>query len=312
MIPTRFGVLFFLLAGAACASPPAADDFGEHVASTHGSDASPGDAGPRAVADASSHEEAAPPSDAAPSAWYLALGDSIAFGQNPTIADEMELALFIGYPVAVAAAKGYGLANAGCSGEATSGFISATGADNGCREDKARGRLHTIYTSTQLEFATSFLKAHPETALVTLDIGANDLILVKKACDGGVLCEIAGLPKVSSAVGANARTIFKGIRDTGYSGPIVLVTTYIPDYNDSTAALAMSLVNNATTSEVQKADIHGRVADGYGAMKNAASASKGDACAAGLLIPLPEGGCDIHPTPAGRKVLEQAVLDALK
>jgi hypothetical protein len=125
------------------------------------------------------------------------------------------------------------------------------------------------------------------------------------------LCELVETPLVTDAVWGNVRTIFQGIRATGYAGPIVLLTTYIPDYTDTTAAIAMSLVNDFTSSEVQKPDIHGIVADGYGAMKTAASAKQGDACAAGLLIPLPEGGCDKHPTPAGRDVLKQAVLDAL-
>jgi hypothetical protein len=113
-------------------------------------------------------------------------------------------------------------------------------------------------------------------------------------------------------VGANARTIFKGIRDAGYRGPLVLLTTYVPDYNNTTERVAMEALNEVTTSEVQQPDIHGLIAHGYHAMHAATASSNGDACAAGLMIPLPQGGCDIHPTPAGRAVLEQAVLDALK
>jgi len=46
-------------------------------------------------------------------------------------------------------------------------------------------------------------------------------------------------------------------------------------------------------------------------MKAAAANDGGDACKAGLLIPLPEGGCDIHPSPKGRAVLVEAFRSAL-
>ena len=35
----------------------------------------------------------------------------------------------------------------------------------------------------------------------------------------------------------------------------------------------------------------------------------GEACAAGLLIKLPDGTCDIHPSPAGHLLLAQAIED---
>jgi hypothetical protein len=56
----------------------------------------------------------------------------------------------------------------------------------------------------------------------------------------------------------------------------------------------------------------GRVADGFGAFKSVA-ASKGttDSCAAGLLIRVPTGGCDIHPSPLGRDALAGALRAAL-
>jgi lysophospholipase L1-like esterase len=302
---------------AACASPfPPIEPGGgtENDTAAAGGASAPGavtsgDAGAAGTAAPSSQKSGASPNAGG---VYLALGDSIAFGQNPNIANDMDLPQFVGYPTKVASTLGLNLVNAGCSGEAASGFVSATGIDNHCRADKARGRLHTIYTTSQLDFATSFLKAHPETKLVTLDIGANDLIVAKRACNGSVLCVASSVPKVAPQVGANARTIFKAIRDTGYSGPLVLLTTYVPDYSNTTERIAMELVNEATTLEVQKPDIHGLIAHGYHAMHDATASANGDACAAGLIIPLPQGGCDIHPTPAGRALLEQAVLDALK
>jgi hypothetical protein len=53
------------------------------------------------------------------------------------------------------------------------------------------------------------------------------------------------------------------------------------------------------------------IADGFGAMQEAAAVSGGDLCAAGLLIALPTGGCDVHPTLAGQKVLARALGEVL-
>jgi len=47
----------------------------------------------------------------------------------------------------------------------------------------------------------------------------------------------------------------------------------------------------------------GIVADGQAAFKAAAQ----DPCAEGLLIMLPDGNCDVHPTPAGAQVLADAI-----
>ena len=55
----------------------------------------------------------------------------------------------------------------------------------------------------------------------------------------------------------------------------------------------------------------GTVADGFGAFAAASAAAGGNACAAGLLIPLPGGGCDIHPSLEGQRVLAEAIALAL-
>jgi hypothetical protein len=54
------------------------------------------------------------------------------------------------------------------------------------------------------------------------------------------------------------------------------------------------------------------LADGFGAFQRASASAGGDTCAAGLLIPLGNGTCDVHPTKRGRDLLSQAVLEALE
>src|ERR1700681_2137767 len=100
---------------------------------------------------------------------YLALGDSVVFGYITQAGFEYgNPHNFVGYPDYVSQALRFSTTNSSCPGEATAGFISATGADNGCRTFKAKAPLHVSYSGTQLHFATTFLAAHPNTRLVTI------------------------------------------------------------------------------------------------------------------------------------------------
>jgi hypothetical protein len=40
-------------------------------------------------------------------------------------------------------------------------------------------------------------------------------------------------------------------------------------------------------------------------------AAGGSSCAAGLLIALPSGGCDIHPSVKGRALLAEAIVSTI-
>jgi hypothetical protein len=58
----------------------------------------------------------------------------------------------------------------------------------------------------------------------------------------------------------------------------------------------------------------GIIADGFGAFAVASTAYGGDTCAAGLRIVVSSTPltCDIHPSPAGRDLLAQAIVNALR
>ena len=51
-----------------------------------------------------------------------------------------------------------------------------------------------------------------------------------------------------------------------------------------------------------------KLADGFGAFQRASLTNQGDPCKAGLLVKLPDGTCDVHPSPQGQKLLAGAVL----
>lgn len=102
-----------------------------------------------------------------PKAYYLALGDSLAFGYQPNwdwshgYADQW-------FPML--RAKGtVSYVNYGCPGETSATFVSG-----GCPYAYLR---HVRYSGSQLSAAVSFLKLHPgQVSPVSLDIGANDLL----------------------------------------------------------------------------------------------------------------------------------------
>src|SRR5882762_1311684 len=117
---------------------------------------------------------------------YLALGDSVPFGYSPLL-NPSNASNFVGYPEIVARQLNIEDVNATCPGEATGGFISLTGTDNVCRGYRfgLHEPLHVSYTGSQLSFATSYLRTHKRTRLVTLTLGANDFFRFQKDCAQG-------------------------------------------------------------------------------------------------------------------------------
>jgi lysophospholipase L1-like esterase len=110
-----------------------------------------------------------------PQAYYLALGDSIAYGfdpgkgQRPSPSDT-------GYvdPFAARLRKlspNIGVVNYGCPGESSVTFVRG-----GCPHIREGGRLHDPFRGAQLEAALSFLRAHKEqVSPITLTLWGNDV-----------------------------------------------------------------------------------------------------------------------------------------
>jgi lysophospholipase L1-like esterase len=245
--------------------------------------------------------------DLSNSTKYLALGDSIAFGYTPLAQNPADLRNYHGYPDFVSRGSNLQVANASCFGETTGHFLNLLAPDTGCAAWRAVFPLFAEYSGTQMDYALDYLEASKKVQLVTIDIGANDLGVLLGGCHGDPTCFGNGLPGVLAAYGANLGTIFGRIRfEAGYTGPIIAVTTYARDYTDAAevgpiAALNGILATVANTFGVQ-------VADAFTAFAAVSSQAGGSACAAGLLIPLSPGVCDIHPSAAGQALIAQTVL----
>ena len=121
------------------------------------------------------------PAGRSPAAYYLALGDSMAFGFQPTKAtkppSKLDPAAFRTGYVDVFAAQLRKLSptirviNYGCPGETTVTF-----AKGGCDWLKGGGKLHNAFRGSQLKAAEAFLRAHPgKVSPITVTLWGADL-----------------------------------------------------------------------------------------------------------------------------------------
>jgi len=248
----------------------------------------------------------------------LALGDSVGFGYITGAGHEyVDASNFIGSSQYVGEALHLHITNASCPGEATSSFLSLTGADHGCRAYRGKFPLHVAYDSTQLAYAERFVRGHSDLRLVTVGLGANDLFILQDTCatnESPSDCIAAGLPSVLSTVGANMATILSALRASGYGGVIVVVNYYSSDYSDPTTTAIIGLLNEAVAAP---AHAYGAVvADVFTTFKNAASSAVigGQVCKVGLLNvdPSNQDLCDVHPSQAGQRLIARSVLEAYR
>jgi len=246
--------------------------------------------------------------DLAKSTKYLALGDSVAFGYTPLAKTAGDLKDYSGYPDIVSKGVHLQVANASCFGESAAHFLNLLAPDTGCQAWRAMFPLFADYTGTQMDYAVGYLEESKKAELVTIDIGINDLGVLLATCDGSAECFGARLKATLAVYQANLTTIFSRIRfEAGYSGPIVAVTIYTVDYTDATVRDPIITLNTVLAGVAGAFGV--QVADAFTAFGAASLPFGGSACAAGLLIALPTGGCDIHPSPAGHALIAQTILD---
>ncbi len=180
--------------------------------------------------------------------YYLSLGDSLAQGMQPNAAGLTENTNR-GYADQLYAIErrripGLRLVKLGCGGETTSSFLTGHGNEGdalllGCRP--AGG--------SQMKAAEAFLHAHRrrgEVALVTIDIGANDVDGCVSASGVEERCVIEGAARVS----ANLPVILRRLRKAAAPGtPMAGMTLYDPFLelylNPSTRSEALSSVGYA-------------------------------------------------------------------
>jgi lysophospholipase L1-like esterase len=242
----------------------------------------------------------------------LALGDSIAFGYNP-FGDFTKDKNFQGYPEALNA--DFSVKNAACPGETSGSILSNTAPDNGCRSYRAAYPLHVNYGNnvTQIDYALARVTStDPEDVptQITLNVSGNDIFLVQAQCAtdsrGPAACFQANAGALIGSIARNVATILGTLRGAGYSGPITYMNLYSTNYSDPNTVGFLNALNGAVSNQAR--NVGAKIANAFGAFQTAAGAQS--PCDAGLLIPKPTGGCDVHPTAAGAAILAQSVRDA--
>jgi lysophospholipase L1-like esterase len=242
-------------------------------------------------------------------ATLLALGDSVAFGYITQAGHQYVNARnFIGYPEYLSGLLHLETVNAACPGETSGSLFSASAPDNGCRAFRSAFPLHVAYSSTQLAFATNYLRHHRDVRVVTLAIGANDLFLLQDSCATNPdpsQCIAAGLPAALATIGQNVGTILAAVRGAGFGGHIVIVNYYSLDYSDPVGTGTTALLNQAETAAAKS--FGAVVADVFTAFEKATSnpAVAGKTCNAGLLNVDPQDQtlCDVHPSQTGQQLM---------
>ena len=150
------------------------------------------------------------------SAYYLALGDSLAAGFQPGQGDTQTGYVHDLWTTFGEQISGLGLHNVGCDGETTRSMITG-----------ARSLCHYA-AGSQLDAAVAFLEGHPgQVAFITIDIGSNDVFerclsdgpLLKRSCVRGVLPHVQA--RLARILDALAAAVGPGV-------PIVAMTYYDP------------------------------------------------------------------------------------
>lgn len=266
---------------------------------------------------------------------YLALGDSYPFGTScetvPCVAAEGASAYdlakndnwFVGYPDYLQVLIDRPLINPSCPGESTATFLSG---EEGpvCAEFKFGEKLHVDYTTvSQMVWAENYLMTHDRVRLVTLHVGGpetNGLIsnpILRGGCNykyrnptpEAEACIAEKLPSHQTALMGRLGEILKRIRDTGYSGRIIVLSYSWYTFNDYVASIAPDFYQEWDTV-LQPYDAE--LAPVFEAFRAASEPYGGDPCAAGLQIQNSNGSCNIHPTRAGHQLIANLLFKMLQ
>ena len=185
-------------------------------------------------------------------------------------------------------------------------MLDVAAPSNGCENGyRLAYPLHVAYPGAQIDYAVQYLRNHRDTRLVTLTIGANDMFRCQNTTPDH--CTGPDFQAALSQASRNLAAILAAVR-AHYRGDLVLVSYYSLDYRDATQVAQVKAIDAALTQVTRR--YHGKIADGFTAFRLASLRTGGDPCAAGLLVKLPTGGCDVHPSAAGHRALTAALVFA--
>jgi lysophospholipase L1-like esterase len=163
----------------------------------------------------------------APRDYYLALGDSMVYGFQPTKAARglPPSAFDTGYVDVFATrlralAPGVRVVNYGCPGESTVTFTKGR-----CPWLAEGKRLHDAFRGSQLDAALAFLRAHPgQVSPITVTLWGNDFFALVDACKGDPAC----VQKRTGPIVSRLRTILTRLRQAAPTSEIIVTGAWNP------------------------------------------------------------------------------------
>jgi lysophospholipase L1-like esterase len=233
-----------------------------------------------------------------PQGYYLALGDSIAYGSDPTRPTARPSAL-AGYVEPFAArlrklSPEIEVVNYGCPGESTVTFAKGR-----CPWLAEGRKLHDAFRGPQLGAALSFLRGHPgEVSPITVTLWGNDLAPLSERGKRA--------PRAIASFASRFNAILRQLRAAAPTAEIIVTGAWNPeaDQLEQTGPLYRSLnaaiARAAATSRVRVANMFATL-NGSGNVR----AQRARLCARTFAC---KG--DPHPTDAGYRAMADAFLAA--
>lgn len=247
------------------------------------------------------------PDRASPQSYYLALGDSIAYGFQPqkVSAGLPPTAFNTGYVDRFAArlralAPKIQVVNYGCPGESTKTFIAG-----GCPGRYAVKGLHDDYQGAQRKAALAFLRAHRgQVSPITLTLWINDLGDILVACKASLRCAQTRAPR---AIGSGLSSILRRLHAAAPKATIIVTGTWNPTPNDLRLTDPLYRSLNATIARVASS-AKARFANTFPAFNPAGGPKRERAriCALTFACSSKYLG-DPHPTDAGYRAMARKV-----
>jgi lysophospholipase L1-like esterase len=253
---------------------------------------------------------AEPPKFSPPKAYYLALGDSFAYGfqYSKWLAGLPPSGFDTGY-VDVFADRlrriqpAIEVVNYACVGESTGTFTRGT-----CLGKTLGVPLHDEFSGTQLQAAVAFLSAHRgEVSPITLTLWGNDIRELSEACGGDPTCMLDGAPATITQIATNLRTTLAQLRAAAPEAEIIVTGPWnsgigaFPVTDPLYLALNDAMADAASPTRTRFADLFPMFNP-----QGDIDAETATICALTLLCT--QG--DIHPSDAGYRAMADKVWEA--
>jgi lysophospholipase L1-like esterase len=245
-----------------------------------------------------------------PQSYYLALGDSIAYGIQPDKADKglPPSGYRTGYVDVFAKrlrqrSPKIRVVNYSCPGESTVSFVRG-----GCPWLAEGKTLHDPYRGTQMNAALAFLAAHRgHVSPITVHLWGNDIDPVAEACNGNFACIKKRAPAAIAQISSRLGDILHRLRAAAPNAEIIVNGTWDFNYEDLARSDPLFRSFNAA---IRRAAVGAgaRFADLFPVINPQGNLARERARVCALLFICSRD--DPHPTDAGYRAIAAAVWKA--